>query len=150
VKRLSHGTKPGIEWRAEIPASLNSIEQFCREFRTWRASACAEVCAFDAELLLREGLTNSVVHGCAEDPAKRIWCVLRVKPGRLLIAIRDTGDGFDWRAASNRQTDVWEIHSRGLEIFKAYASSVRFNAKGNSLVIVKQFKTGEMNDERQL
>ena len=76
---------------------------FALEFQRWRAAACAELDAFSSELLLREALTNAVVHGGTESPRERISCVLRVKRGRLIIAIRDGGQGFDWRAAWDRQ-----------------------------------------------
>jgi serine/threonine-protein kinase RsbW len=125
------------EWRAEIPATLESIDRYCFQFRKWYARS-ASLRVFDAELLIREGLNNAVVHGSASDPRKSISCVLRFRPGRLLIGIRDTGPGFDWRALRNQHTDVQEIHSRGLEILKAYASSVRFNSKGNCVVMVKK------------
>lgn len=59
---------------------------------------------FAPELLLREVLTNAVVHGCHTDPRKQVCCSLRVKGGRVLIAVEDTGDGFDWRAGGpNRE-----------------------------------------------
>jgi serine/threonine-protein kinase RsbW len=127
------------EWRAELPATLDAIEEFCREFQTWRAAACVGLNSFAAELLLREALTNSVLHGCSCDPRKRISCSLRAKPGRLVIAIRDDGEGFDWRASWDQQQDVSETHGRGMEILRKYASSVRFNRKGNSVTLVKRF-----------
>jgi anti-sigma regulatory factor (Ser/Thr protein kinase) len=127
------------EWRAELPATLVAIEQLCVEFRLWRISACAELNSFSAELLLREALTNSVLHGCSEDPHQRISCLLRAKPRRLVIAIRDGGDGFDWRAAVERRSDIADTGGRGIEILQRYASSVRFNSKGNSVTLVKRF-----------
>jgi anti-sigma regulatory factor (Ser/Thr protein kinase) len=130
--------RPG-EWRTELPATLEAVEQFCVEFRLWRAGACAGLEPFPAELLIREALTNSVIHGCMEDPSRRIYCVLRARPGRLLIAVQDHGQGFDWRAAWNRQPDLSEPNGRGIEIFRLYATSVRFNPKGNVVLLVKRF-----------
>lgn len=128
-----------VEWRSELPATLEAVEQFCVEFQRWRAGACAGLNSFSTLLLLRESLTNAVIHGCGEDPRKRVCCVLRAKPGRLLIAIRDAGEGFDWRAAWDRQPDVSETGGRGVEILRRYANSVRFNRKGNSVTLVKRF-----------
>jgi len=130
---------PGAEWRFELPASLKAIEEFCIRFHEWRALHCAGLEPFPSELLLREALTNSVVHGATEDPGQRISCVLRAKKGRLLIAVKDEGEGFDWRAAFNRTADLGDDHGRGIEILKRYASSVRFNPKGNSVTLVKRF-----------
>jgi anti-sigma regulatory factor (Ser/Thr protein kinase) len=76
------------EWRVELPRTLEAVESFFVEFQRWRARACADVDAFATELLLREALTNSVVHGGGQDPSERITCVLRVKRGRLIMAIQ--------------------------------------------------------------
>jgi anti-sigma regulatory factor (Ser/Thr protein kinase) len=127
------------EWRLELPPTIEAIEKFCVEFRLWREKTCAGLDAFSGELLLREALTNSVVHGCSEDSSKRVWCVIRAKVGRVVIAIWDEGEGFDWRAAWNRESDLSDDHGRGLEIFRCYASSVRFNPKGNAVVLIKKF-----------
>ena len=127
------------EWRAELPATLAAVEEFCTEFKDWRAAACAALDPFVSELLLREALTNAVVHGCSEAPGKRILCVLRVNPGRLLIFVRDEGAGFNWSAALERQADLSATHGRGIQIFKRYASALRFNPKGNSVTLLKRF-----------
>lgn len=127
------------EWRAELPATLEAVERFCEDFQHWRARACAELAPFPAELLLREALTNSVVHGCSEDPRQRVSCLLRAKPGRLLIVVQDEGEGFEWRAAWNRPADLSDTHGRGIEILRTYASAVRFNPKGNVVMLVKRF-----------
>jgi anti-sigma regulatory factor (Ser/Thr protein kinase) len=123
----------------ELPPTLEAVESFCLEFQLWRAVACADLDAFSSELLLRETLTNSVVHGGAEEPRERISCVLRVKRGRLIIAIRDGGKGFDWHAAWDQRAAGSDTHGRGLEILRKYANAVRFNPKGNSVMLVKRF-----------
>jgi anti-sigma regulatory factor (Ser/Thr protein kinase) len=129
-----------IDLRMELPPTLDAIEKFCAEFQLWRQGACANLDSFSSELLLREALTNSVVHGCSGDPGKRISCVLRAKRDRVVIAIRDEGAGFDWRAAWDRQAEPEDTHGRGIEIFRRYANAVRFNPKGNSVTLVKRFQ----------
>lgn len=128
------------EWRCELPATLDAIEQFCREFHLWRRDACAGLNSFSAELLLREALTNSVLHGSAGDPRKRISCSLRAKRDRLIIAIRDQGRGFDWRAVWNRPADPTQTHGRGIGILRHYANRVRFSREGNSVTLIKRFE----------
>ena len=130
--------RPG-EWRRELPGTLDAIEEICGEFQIWRAGACPGLDCFSTELLLRESLTNSVLHGCSGDPRKRISCVFRLKPGRLIIAIRDEGEGFDWRDAWNHRADLPDTHGRGMEILRRYANSVRFNPKGNSVMLIKRY-----------
>ena len=127
------------EWRAEVPATLEAIDRFCSAFQLWRADTCADLDSFSAELILREALTNSVIHGGTGIRRKRISCVLRVMPGRLVIAIQDAGQGFDWRAVWNRRSNASDTQGRGIEILRRYASSVRFSSTGNSVTLVKQF-----------
>jgi serine/threonine-protein kinase RsbW len=130
--------------RLVIPSTLDAVEKFCAEFEIWRDGACAGVDAFGAELLLREALTNAVIHGCSGDPLKLICCVLRARRDRLLISIRDEGAGFDWRAAWDRQAEPTDEHGRGIEIFRRYAESVRFNSRGNAVTLIKRFQ--KVND----
>jgi anti-sigma regulatory factor (Ser/Thr protein kinase) len=128
---------PRSELRVELPATFEAIESFCVQFQHWRLEACAELDGFSSELLLREALTNAVMHGGSQ--GERISCVLRVKRGRLIIAIRDGGKGFNWRAAWNRKADAEDTHGRGIEIFRHYANLVRFNPSGNSVTLIKRF-----------
>jgi anti-sigma regulatory factor (Ser/Thr protein kinase) len=130
---------PNSDLRSELPATLEAVEAFCLEFRRWLSVACADRDAFSAELLLREALTNSVVHGSAQDPRERISCVVRAKRGRLIIAIRDGGQGFDWRAAWDLRAGAGDTHGRGVEILRRYASAVRFNPAGNSVTLIQRF-----------
>ncbi len=128
------------ELRAELPGTLEAIDAFCRQFRSWYAGAGEESGRFGAELLLREALINSVKYGPGADaPVK---CVLRGGRRRLLIAVKDQGKGFDWRAVLNRApVEITSTGGRGLEIYRRYADRVRFNSQGNSVVLVKRFQT---------
>lgn len=128
------------EWRRELPATLEAVEQLCAEFHQWRGETCAGLNAFAAELLLREALNNSVIHGCLGDARKRISCSLRARPDRLTIVIRDEGKGFDWRSFWTRRGAPAETHGRGIAILRRYANLVRFNRAGNSVTLVKRFE----------
>jgi serine/threonine-protein kinase RsbW len=128
-----------LEWRVILPATLEAIETFSREFRLWRAGNCEDLDAFSAELLIREALTNSVVHGSPNCADKKICLMLRVKRGRVIIVVQDEGAGFDWRAGLTRRAAISDTRGRGMEILQSYANHVRFNPKGNTLTLVKRF-----------
>jgi anti-sigma regulatory factor (Ser/Thr protein kinase) len=104
------------EWRVALPATLAAVDRFCLEFQRWREKHCGALDPSDAELLLRAALTNAVVHGCGEDPRKRISCLLRARPRRLVVAIHDAGEGFDWRTEWNRHASVSDTRDRGIQI----------------------------------
>ena len=126
--------------RTELPATFEAIERVFAEFRGRCDCIRVHKECFQAELLLREALTNAVVHGCRGDRSKSILCTVRVKGARLIIAVEDGGAGFDWRAALSRQADPSACSGRGMEIFRKYATRVRFSEKGNRVTLIKDFK----------
>jgi len=136
---MNHSMRVDCEMRSSLPASLQAIEKFFVEFRRRSREMMDRANRFDAELLVREALTNAVVHGCHTDPGKQVRCLLRLKRRRLLIAVEDDGDGFDWRSAWDKTAELPECSGRGIEILRKYANRVRYNSKGNAVTIVKCF-----------
>ena len=130
------------EMRSEMPATLDAIDRFFAEFSSRSHAALEKYNCFTAELLVREALTNAVVHGCGGDPGKHVRCCLRLKAGRLLIAVADDGEGFDWRAARGARAGLPDSSGRGMEILHSYANHVRFNNKGNVVTMIKQLERG--------
>lgn len=123
--------------RAVIPANFEAIEQLFADFRRRCTCIWLQPDCFVAELLLREALTNAVVHGCHQDATKSVRCAVRMKGGRLTIVVGDDGEGFDWRRVRSRQADASSCSGRGMEIFRKYATRFRFSHKGNGVALVK-------------
>jgi anti-sigma regulatory factor (Ser/Thr protein kinase) len=135
-------SRPVCELRGELPATLVAIEEFMVRFHAWRVNI-RENLAFPGELLLREALTNAAMHGCGGESALRILCIVRVKPGRLVIAVRDDGIGFPWREVWGHIAATSVPRGRGIEIFRHYASSVRFSGRGNGVTLIRRFQGSE-------
>lgn len=136
---VNHAGRADCEMRVALPATLPAVEEFFVQFRRQSQALLDRVNCFEAELLVREALTNAVVHGCHSDPDKQVRCFLRLRGRRLLIAIEDDGEGFDWRAAWQNSAAFSETSGRGVEILRKYASRVRYNARGNLVTIIKRF-----------
>ena len=132
------------ELRRDLPATLEAVEEFFGEVRVWMLAHQVPG-HFALELLIREALTNAVVHGCQCDPSKHVACILRARAGRVTIAVRDQGAGFDWRSARPGLPAPGACCGRGLAIFREYADRVRFNRRGNSLVLIDRF-SGEASN----
>jgi anti-sigma regulatory factor (Ser/Thr protein kinase) len=127
------------EMRAAFPATLQAVEEFFVDFkRKSQVMPDPSIC-FAVELLIREAVTNAVMHGCHADPAKQVRCSLRFKDHRLLIVVEDDGDGFDWRAARRQPEAPLGCSGRGIAIFWKYANWVRFNTRGNVVTMIKRF-----------
>jgi anti-sigma regulatory factor (Ser/Thr protein kinase) len=136
---VTHSGRVDCEMRTALPATLQAVEEFFVEFRRRSQALMDRANCFAAELLVREALTNSVVHGCHADPSKQVRCFLRLKNRRLLIAVEDDGEGFDWRAAWRNTSQFPDCSGRGIEILRKYASRVRYSARGNLVTIIKRF-----------
>jgi anti-sigma regulatory factor (Ser/Thr protein kinase) len=134
---VSQPPSAGHEFRQEIPANLAAIEDFCLGVRRWALSLQLPN-RFAVELITREALTNAAVHGCGCDSSKQVTCVLRLRSGRVIIAVHDQGRGFDWRAVWARMPANDACCGRGMGIIRQYAHRLRFNRRGNSLIIIKR------------
>ena len=130
------------EIRAALPATLEAVEEFFPGFRRW-SEGLASRDRFAAELLLREALTNAVIHGSGGNPCREVRCAVRMHGARLTITVADEGEGFDWRTAWDYRAPALSVSGRGMEIFRTYATRVRFNRKGNVTSIVRRLGRGE-------
>jgi len=126
------------EVRKVLPATLAAAEEFFGEFRRRSQELMDRASSFAAELMVREALTNAVVHGSDTDPERQIRCSWRLKGERLLIVVRDDGDGFDWRRAWDHPSEFPACSGRGIEILRRYSRRVRFNDRGNTVTIIQQ------------
>jgi anti-sigma regulatory factor (Ser/Thr protein kinase) len=124
--------------RADMPSTLAAIEEFIRRFRLCQGNI-REKSAFAEELLLREALTNAAVHGNRGVSDRYVHCVVRRKPGRLVIAVWDDGSGFSWRDVLGSSAAPSVPGGRGIAIYQHYATSVRFSSRGNGLTLIRRF-----------
>ena len=142
-----HASRVQLRIGATLPATLEASEAFSLEFRRRAEDIANRADRFAAELLLREALTNAIVHGCRGDANCRVRCAARVRGRRLLIVVRDEGEGFAWRQAWGRQPGLSLPRGRGLEILRRYATHVRFNVRGNAVTMIKLLSANPFQEE---
>jgi serine/threonine-protein kinase RsbW len=91
---------------------------------------------FEIEMALREALANAIVHGCKEDPAKKIeFSVTDEKERGILIVVRDPGRGFD-TAVLPCPTDVENLfseHGRGIYLINKLMDEVKYERNGTEI-----------------
>jgi serine/threonine-protein kinase RsbW len=88
---------------------------------------------FEIEMALRESLANAVLHGCKEDPSKRIECSVTCDADRgILIVVRDPGDGFDPARlpSPTDEQNVYSEHGRGIYLISTLMDEVRYERNG--------------------
>lgn len=125
--------------KEEMPATLEKIEAFIAGLGLRLPCFPAEPVGFALELLAREALVNAVAHGCRDDASRKVHCAVRLREGRMTIVVQDEGCGFDWRSLWRREAGLAQDSGRGLEIIRKYATRVRFNRSGNTVMILKRW-----------
>ena len=128
-----------------LPPTLKAVDTLCAELRQGLLVAVPTNERFAVELLLREALTNAVVHGVKGKASGEVYCHIKLFRGGITMHIADTGEGFDWRARLDATAPTHAESGRGIEILRKYSSRVRFNAKGNGVKVTKVFEEGEEN-----
>lgn len=103
-----------------------------------RAMGCAAGKEAEVEIALLEALANAVVHGCKNDPEKKVECCVACDEDRgMLIIIRDPGEGFDPKAIPSpiHGQNVFSLHGRGVFLINQLADDVRYEKGGTEIHI---------------
>ncbi len=95
-------------------------------------------------LALMEALTNAVIHGNREDPAKVVTvCAGCDRRAELLICVTDQGEGFDSSTLPDPTAagNMHEGHGRGVFLMRRLVDEVEFNLGGRQVILRKRTAT---------
>jgi serine/threonine-protein kinase RsbW len=90
----------------------------------------------EVALAVQEALANAVVHGCGNDPSKRVHCRMQSDPGgRIVITVTDPGPGFRPELLSDpkRRENLYASHGRGVYLIRQLMDEVKFERNGNEI-----------------
>jgi len=110
-----------------ISGVVDGVMQIAREMK------CAEGSEFQVELALREALANAIVHGCNNDPSKKVeCCVACSESSDIMIVVRDPGHGFGLGAVPNplAPENLQSTHGRGIYLINQLMDEVAFERNG--------------------
>jgi anti-sigma regulatory factor (Ser/Thr protein kinase) len=110
-----------------ISGVVDGVMQIAREMK------CAEGNEFQIELALREALANAIVHGCNNDPSKKVeCCVACTESSDVVILVRDPGEGFIPSTVPNplAAENVHATHGRGIYLINQLMDEVSFERNG--------------------
>ena len=98
---------------------------------------------FAIHLAAEEALVNAIVHGNKLDPAKKVHVRCEVTADLARIEITDEGDGFDPASVPDcTADDRLDVPSgRGVMLMKSFMTRIKYNAKGNSVLLEKRHDT---------
>jgi serine/threonine-protein kinase RsbW len=101
---------------------------------------------FELRVILNEILINAIRHGNREDETKCIKVEAGISgPGVMFIIVEDEGGGYNFHDTCSCRKPYCEMadplemseNGRGIMIVRSLSDSVKVNAKGNKIVIVK-------------
>ena len=95
---------------------------------------------FGIKLALEEAITNAVRHGNARDTSKRLVVRYYVDAARVVIMVRDQGNGFcpDDVPDPTADENLDRPNGRGIMLMQSYMTKVRFNDSGNEVWMLKE------------
>lgn len=100
---------------------------------------------FSVRLGMEEAIGNAIRHGNRGDVTKQVRVRYDVDRRRVLIEVEDEGKGFNPdRVADPRAPENLEKpYGRGIFLMRSFLSWVRYNRRGNCVVLCKYRATRE-------
>jgi len=123
-------TRLDVTFNAD-PSAINGVVEEVMAMA--RKLECAAGKEFEIETALREALANAIVHGCKNDPSKKVECFVACEDDRgMLIVVRDPGNGFDPLAIPDpcNGENVYSHHGRGIYLINQLMDEVKFERNG--------------------
>ena len=97
---------------------------------------CAAGKEADVETALIEALANAIVHGCENNPDKKVECCVACDETKgMLIVIRDPGKGFDPNTIPSPVVgqNLFETHGRGIFLINQLVDEVHYEKGGTEI-----------------
>ena len=101
-----------------------------------------EAVVFDIRLCLEEALVNAMKYGNNLQSHIPVQLAVEYNRERISIAVQDHGSGFDLGelADCTHEDNLLKAHGRGVFLIHQLMDSVRYNEKGNGLLMVKSLR----------
>ncbi len=120
-----------------IPADVNAIPSVVKGIlEIANEMKCSVGKEFEIQLALHEALANAIIHGCKNDPSKKVECCVACDESRgMLIVVRDPGTGFDPASLPSpvHGQNVFSEHGRGIYLINQLMDEVRFERGGTEI-----------------
>ncbi|MDZ7689965.1 MAG: ATP-binding protein [Balneolaceae bacterium] len=115
--------------------NIERIEPFVDELQQW-AEFSDDVYG-NIMLALSEAVTNAILHGNQQDESKMVQINARQKKSKLVISIKDEGEGFDPATLPNPLQDenLLKEGGRGVYLIEQYSDDVTYSEGDTKITI---------------
>lgn len=122
--------------RNDLRSAKEPEDEILRELERRRYSPD---CVFAIKLALEEAMTNAVKHGNCNDPTKHITVRYAVDDRRVVVMVRDEGNGFCPQAVPDPTCgeNLERPNGRGIMLMQSYMTRVWYSPNGNEVWMLK-------------
>jgi serine/threonine-protein kinase RsbW len=97
---------------------------------------------FEIKVVLDELLQNAIIHGNNKDSSKQVKIRTGINNSHVYFIVEDEGEGFESNCIGQSESilDICDLKEsgRGILIVKSLCDSVKFNSRGNKIVVLKR------------
>jgi serine/threonine-protein kinase RsbW len=99
--------------------------------------------SIDVVVALDEAIVNAIKHGNGYDPHKRVKVIAEISQEQATFSIEDEGMGFRIEEVPDpcAPENLLRPNGRGLLLIRNIMDEVSYNARGNSMTMVKRSET---------
>lgn len=125
-----------------IPTDLSEVQRASAKVLFFlKPHDLGEPNLFDIRLCLEEALINAMKYGNRLQKDLKVRLSVEVDPGcEVRLTVEDKGTGFDVKKIEDctRKENLFRNRGRGVYLIHQLMDDVKFNAKGNSVQMVKR------------
>lgn len=127
----------------QVDSDLANVQRASRQALAFiKPLPVGEAALFDIRLCLEEALINAMKYGNALQKSLPVELDIEGNPEEVRITVKDQGPGFDVSRLKNctDERNLFRSHGRGVYLIHQLMDEVRYNEKGNSLLMVKKIR----------
>lgn len=135
---MGGSSRPGELTIASQLAELTRVKQTTRQ--AVEAIGLSPRECFDVVLAVHEAVVNAITHGNGGDPSKEVALHFSYQADRIIVRVRDEGQGFDVEQALERVSLPPPLDApsgRGVLLITKLVDEVQFNDTGNEVRLTK-------------
>jgi serine/threonine-protein kinase RsbW len=130
-----------MHFNSHIENIDRAVETIMEYVRTKRVL----VNCFDLNVVIRELLSNAVIHGNHSDPGKKVSLKLLTDVESLVIIVKDEGQGFN-PVQTVKRIDALVQNGMGLTIIKSLGYRLRYCKKEQSVYAEKDLQNDTLKN----
>lgn len=132
-----------LQKRLQIPSDLGLVQKASSEVLTFlKPLQLSENDLFDVRLCLEEALINGMKYGHKLKKELSVSLFVEASSSKLTLTVEDQGPGFNYKALEDctEENNLLKNSGRGVYLIRRLMDEVNYNAKGNSVQMVKYLK----------